>query len=113
MLFRSLWPYSFASFTGVLTAYLDMHSDDPQLAVLLLFAFGLFLGSNLTAHNWRHGLFLGLWIPFTQFLRIIPEGRLDAIVGEGLFSLLALIPAMLGVSLGSVLRSRSNVNRAA
>jgi hypothetical protein len=46
----------------------DLRTDDPQLPVLLLLTFGLFLGFAQPQAAWRWALVLGLWIPFLGWI---------------------------------------------
>ena len=58
-----LWPLLVALHLGALTGWLDLRSDDPQSAVLLLFTFGMFVGFAEPQNVWRWALALGLWVP--------------------------------------------------
>ena len=98
------WQYLLAVFLGLLIAFLDHQSDDPQLAVLLLLVFGVFLGFAQPEGSWRWAMLLGAWLPLLQFLTILVEGKYNAIVNEGLYSFFALLPAFLGTYIGVGLR---------
>ena len=96
----NLWHHLFALFLGMLVGYLDLHSDDPQFAVLLLLVFGFFLGYSHTTNAWRWALLLGVWVPIFGILKILYDGTTDRLVSDGVFSLLALVPAFIGVYVG-------------
>jgi hypothetical protein len=95
-----LWYHLLALFTGLVVGFIDLHSDEIQLPALLLLAFGFFLGFAQPKNAWRWALYLGIWVPIFGNLRIFIEGTPDKLISEGLGSLLALLPAFLGVYAG-------------
>lgn len=101
----NLWHHLFALFLGMLVGYLDLHSDDPQFAVLLLLVFGFFLGYSQTTSAWRWALLLGVWVPLFGILKILYDGTTDRLVSDGFFSILALVPAFIGVYGGVFMKS--------
>ena len=102
--YKRLLPYCLAIFFGFLTAYLDIHADEVQFTVLLLLAFGIFLGYYERKSVWRWGILLALWIPLFQLARVILESRFQRFIPEGLGSAIAFLPSMVGSYIGSFLR---------
>ena len=100
----SLWPHLFALFLGMLVGYLDLHSDDPQFAVLLVLVFGFFLGYSHTANAWRWALLLGVWVPVFGILKILYDGSTDRLISDGVFSTIAFVPAFIGVYVGVLIK---------
>ena len=104
MLYRrpTAWQHLFCIFLGLLTGLTDLGSDELQLTVLLLLVFGFFMGYLQPLRAWRWGLLLAVWVPALQLASILitaDSARLD-----GVGSLLAFAPALLGSYLGVFLR---------
>lgn len=94
-----------ALFLGLLIAFIDQQGDDPQLTVLLLLTFGLFLGMLQHAKPWRWALLISVLVPLTSVLRVAVEKRADAFVGQGVFAMITLVPAYVGVYAGRMIHS--------
>jgi hypothetical protein len=98
-----LWHLLLALYLGLLVGLTDLRTDDPQLPILLLMTFGLFLGFDQPAGAWRWAIALGVWVPI---IGIIAHGlRLSsAQLNDVLFSIVALVPAFVGVYTGAFVR---------
>lgn len=101
-----LWHQLLALVLGVLIGFLDLRSDDPQFAVLLLLMFGSFLGFAQPERAWRGALILGAGVPIFQFLKITIEGTSGKLLTEAIFSVLAFIPPIIGVYTGVVIQGK-------
>ena len=98
-----------ALFLGWLTGFINLSTSEPQFPVLLLLAFGFFLGFIHPMGFWKHALILGAFVPLSQFVWIGVMHRGDALVQQGLISLLAFVPASAGAYLGRYLSITSTV----
>jgi hypothetical protein len=96
--------YLLALFLGIVTAIVDLGTDEVQFPALLLLVFSFFLGFNQPKHAWRWSLLLGIWIPIFELAKIFLNPEFDKIVPEGFGSTLALIPAFLGTYAGVLLQ---------
>ena len=94
-----------ALFIGLLVAFIDQQVGDPQFPALLLLAFGLFLGAMQPVQPWRWALLISVWVPLVSMLRILIEERTAAFINEGVFALIALVPAFLGAYAGKMISS--------
>ncbi len=90
----------------MITGWLNLTSSEIQVIALLLIAFGLFLGFAQPQHAWRWALILAMWLPLGALLSVAMGFKLD-LIGEVLGSLIAFVPAFIGVYCGVL------VNRAA
>jgi hypothetical protein len=77
---------------------------------LLLLVFGLFMGFNQSVKAWRWGLLLGVFVPLFAISSIIESSAAEKMVNEGVFAAIAIVPAMLGVYIGVLLRSQSRTS---
>lgn len=98
-----LWHLLLALYLGLLVGLTDLRTDDPQLPVLLLLTFGLFLGFARPQAAWRWALVLGLWIPVLGWIARA-AGVTNAQFSDVLFSLVALVPALIGAYAGVLVR---------
>jgi len=98
-----LWHLLLALYLGLLVGLTDLRTDDPQLPALLLITFGLFLGFAQPTAAWRWALVLGLWIPFLGLIARA-AGVTNAQFSDVLFSLVALVPALIGAYAGVLVR---------
>ena len=98
-----LWHLLLALYLGLLVGLTDLRTDDPQLPALLLITFGLFLGFAQPKAAWRWALVLGLWIPFLGWIARA-AGVTNAQFSDVLFSLVALVPALIGAYAGVLVR---------
>jgi hypothetical protein len=98
-----LWHLLLALYLGLIVGLTDLRTDDPQLPILLLITFGLFLGFAQPKAAWRWALVLGLWIPV---LGVIARaaGVTNAQFSDVLFSLVVLVPAVIGAYAGVLVR---------
>ena len=92
-----------AFFLGLLTAFLDWLVAEPQFTVVLLLAFGLFLGFLQPSRGWRHAILLALWVPCTSLFMCLMNG--GSFLHEGLVSFVAFVPAYWGTRLGMLIHS--------
>jgi hypothetical protein len=98
-----LWHLLLALYLGLLVGLTDLRTDDPQLPALLLITFGLFLGFAQPKAAWRWALVLGLWIPVLGLIARA-AGVTNAQFSDVLFSLVALVPALIGAYAGVLVR---------
>src|SRR3970040_508849 len=98
-----LWHLLLALYLGLLVGLTDLRTDDPQLPALLLITFGLFLGFSQPTAAGRGALVLGLWIPFLGLIARA-AGVTNAQFSDVLFSLVALVPALIGAYAGVLVR---------
>jgi len=98
-----LWHLLLALYLGLLVGLTDLRPDDPQLPALLLITFGLFLGFAQPKAAWRWALVLGLWIPVLGLIARA-AGVTNAQFSDVLFSLVALVPALIGAYAGVLVR---------
>ncbi len=102
------WPMLLALHLGFLTGLIGVKSDDPQLPVVLLLTFGLFIGFARPAGAWRWALALGLWLPALGWLAYaLKLSTLNMGVDDLLFSTVALVPAFIGAYGGAFIRRAS------
>ena len=104
-----LWNVLFALFLGLLTGYVNFHTDEMIFPVLLLLVFGLFFGFSEPQHAWRWVLLLFVWIPLGQFYKMIIESSFDTFTSEGLVSFISIIPAAIGTYCGVFIRTKSSL----
>jgi len=98
-----VWHLLLALYLGLLVGLTDLRTDDPQLPALLLITFGLFLGFAQPQAAWRWALVLGLWIPVLGLIARA-AGVTNAQFSDVLFSLVALVPALIGAYAGVLVR---------
>lgn len=98
-----VWHLLLALYLGLLVGLTDLRTDDPQLPALLLITFGLFLGFAQPKAAWRWALVLGLWIPVLGLIARA-AGVTNAQFSDVLFSLVALVPALIGAYAGVLVR---------
>ena len=83
-------------FLGWLTGFINLSTSEVQFPILLLLAFGFFLGFTHPKGFLKHSLILGVFVPVSQVVWIMMMHREDAFVMEGLASLFAFVPAFVG-----------------
>ncbi len=103
------WHHMIAVFLGLLTGYINLHSGEIQFPILLLLVFGFFIAFSRPVKVWQFAVLLAMWIPIGQFILILAEGKLHPVFQEGIFSLVAFVPAFIGTSAGVVVR-RANAH---
>ncbi len=87
-------------FLGWLTGFINIGASEPQLPVLLLLAFGFFLGFTMPKNVWKHAIMLGAFIPLSQFIWIVMTHQSELVISDGVGSLIAFLPAFGGAYLG-------------
>lgn len=92
-------------FLGWLTGFINLSTSEVQFPILLLLAFGFFLGFTYPKGYLKHSLILGAFVPLSQFVWIAAMHRGGAFVQEGLASLFAFVPAFVGTYGGKYLAS--------
>jgi apolipoprotein N-acyltransferase len=68
--------------------------------VLLLLAFGFFLGFTTPKSVWKQAIVLGLFVPLSQFIWIEVTHQNELFFSDGVGSLISFLPAFGGVYLG-------------
>ncbi len=91
-----LWHYTLAVFLGMLVGYIDANSSEVHLPVLLLLTFGFFFAVAKPRKPLLLILVLAVWAPAVEWIKIM-SGMNDKILADGVGSLLAFVPAALGV----------------
>ena len=87
-------------FLGWLTGFINLSTSEPQFPVLLLLAFGFFLGFTTPKSVWKQALVLGLFVPLSQFIWIGVTHQNELFLSDGVGSLISFIPAFGGAYLG-------------
>ena len=100
-----LWQYLLALFLGIVTAIIDLGTDEVQLSVLLLLVFGFFLGFNQPKSAWHMAMLLGIWIPIFRLIDIFLSQGSHKLVPEGFGPFLAVVPALIGAYGGVFLQT--------
>ncbi len=90
-------------FLGWLTGFINLGTSEPQLPVLLLLAFGFFLGFAAPKCVWKQAVVLGLFVPLSQFIWIGVTHQSELFLSDGVGSLIAFIPAFGGTYLGKLI----------
>ena len=110
--FRPDWfGFIMSLFLGWLTGFLNLGTSEPQFPVLLLLAFGFFLGFTVPKNIWIHALVLGAFVPLSQFISLIVMNQTGLFLSDGFGSLIAFVPAFGGVYLGKYLASVHRAKR--
>lgn len=100
-----LWHHLLAIFLGIITGLIDLQSDEIQLPALLLIIFGFFLGFGQPKGAWIWAIFLSIWIPAFEMASIISQGTYEKLFDQGIFSFIAIIPAMIGAYAGVIIQA--------
>ena len=87
-------------FLGWLTGFINLGTSEPQFPVLLLLAFGFFLGFTTPKGVWKQAITLGLFVPLSQFIWIGATHQNGLLLSDGVGSLVAFLPAFGGAYLG-------------
>lgn len=85
---------------GVVAGVADVRSEDVQGPVAVLFAAAFFLAAWHPDGAWRRGLMLGLSVPMAHVVSHLSGHALPYSVDPPAFTLLAVVPAMLGTFVG-------------
>ena len=86
--------------TGMLAGVTDSRSPDVRAAFGVLFAAAFFLAAWHPDGAWRRGLMLGLSVPLAHMIAQLTGRPLPYSLDNQAFTLLAMIPAMLGTMVG-------------
>ena len=105
-----LWHYMLALFLGMLTGFLDAHTDNLQFIVFLPIAFGFFLGFAKPEGSWRMIPMLALWVPLIEFAKSA-VGLNATMMNDVVPSFLVLIPTAIGLYIGKAVHSAVAGNR--
>ena len=87
-------------FLGWLTGFINLSTSEAQFPVLLLLAFGFFLGFTTPKSVWKQAIVLGLFVPLSQFIWIEVTHQNELFFSDGVGSLISFLPAFGGVYLG-------------
>ena len=90
-------------FLGWLTGFINLSTSEAQFPVLLLLAFGFFLGFAAPKSVWKQAVVLGLFVPLSQFIWIGVTHQSELFLSDGVGSLIAFIPAFGGTYLGKLI----------
>lgn len=90
-------------FLGWLTGFINLSTSEPQFPVLLLLAFGFFLGFTTPKSAWKQAMLLGVFVPLSQFIWIVVTHQSDLFLSDGVGSLIAFVPAFGGTYLGKII----------
>ncbi len=101
------WHTLLILFLGLMTAFIDMQTTEVSFSILLLLAFGFFLGFTKPSMPLRTALLLAVWLPLMAFARLAVLGTSSAILSEGIGSFVAFIPSIGGSFLGALIRKHS------
>ena len=93
------WYVLLSIFVGMLIGFIDMETDAVQLPVLLLLAFGSFIGFSHPRNAWLIALLLAMWVPVAQVARLlVPGGHPEGFMISG--CLLPFVFSMAGSYVG-------------
>ncbi len=101
------WHTLLTVFLGLVTAFIDAQSSEVSFSILLLLAFGFFLGFTKMGVSLRTGFLLAVWLPLIVIVHSAFLGKYSVFLSEGFGSLIAFIPAIGGSCLGDFKRSHS------
>jgi hypothetical protein len=101
------WHVLMTIFLGIVTAIIDTHSNEVSFSILLLLAFGFFLGFTHPSKPMRTALLLGAWVPCATVISTVVLHKPSLFWAEGIGSFVALVPSFLGAYLGVLVRKYS------
>ncbi|HTR81984.1 MAG TPA: hypothetical protein VMM58_10175 [Bacteroidota bacterium] len=87
-------------FLGWLTGFINLGSTEAQFPVLLLLAFGFFIGFITQKKVWKYAFILGAFVPLSEIVSIAVLHPDASWFADGAGSLIAFVPAFMGVYLG-------------
>lgn len=96
----ALLGWCMAFYLGLLTGFINLESNEVQFPVMLLLAFGFFMGFQIREHVVWLPVVLAVWVPAGQFIRLALDPASGSILGDGLASLAAFVPAAFGTAMG-------------
>ena len=103
----ALFPWCMAGFLGLLVGYINLLTDATQFPVMLLLAFGFFMGYQTRKRVWLVPVLLAFWVPGGELLQLL-FGTLHGPGTMPFGPLLAFVPAAIGTAVGGFLRYRTN-----
>ena len=106
----ALLGWCMALFLGLLTGFINLMSDEVQFPVMLLLAFGFFMGYQIRRHLLWLPVILAVWVPAGQFIRLAVTPHAGTIAGDGIASFAAFVPAAIGTVVGWALRRYGKPN---
>ena len=90
---------------GIFAGIVDFHNNEPQPAAAVLLVSGALLGFVQPRHAWRWGVITALGIPAVYLAgHALDLKPVDTMHPNFFASLVALIPAMIGVYAGAFTR---------
>jgi len=101
------WHDSLTFFLGLVTAFIDTQSTEVSFTILLLLAFGFFLGFAKPGTPLRTGILLVVWMPVFTFVHSALVTRGSSLFNDALISFFASLPALGGTFLGALVRKHS------
>jgi len=101
------WHILLTIFLGLVTAFIEVQSYEVSFSVLLLLAFGFFLGFTKPATPFRTASLFAIWLPLMTFFHLAMTGSKSSFVSAGVGSFVAFIPAVGGSYLGALIRKHS------
>lgn len=100
----TLWLTALSIFLGFIAAFAALHSAGDVLVYLLLFMFAALLGYLSPEAPWRWAIVLGIWVPIAEIMFRLTQPFVAPPISELLQPLVALIPPLLGVYFGLIIR---------
>jgi hypothetical protein len=102
------WPTALCLFLGYLVGFVDLQVSEVQFPVLLLLAFGFFIGFSSRNRALLHGVLLAGWVPLGALVKYLAMPGALKFGPEVFGSLLAFVPAFVGIGIGVVMQRRDN-----
>src|SRR5512140_3503620 len=94
------WHTTLTLFLGFLVGFIDLESDEVILPVLLLLAFGFFIGFSNREYAWAYALMIAVWVPVGAFIHLWLQPEPARGLQEGFGACISFLPAFLGVYSG-------------
>src|SRR4051812_31118364 len=85
------WQTTLAVFLGYLVGFVNLATDEVQFPVLLLLAFGFFVGFASKQRAVVHAILLAIWVPIGQGVHMAIDHESVKFVPEFLGSFIAFI----------------------
>ena len=106
------WHIVLAVFLSVLIGYIDSHSSEVIFPIVLLFAFGYFLGFAKPDRFLVLGIVLAIGVPLFQLYQSLVVS--DDVSVKNLGTLISLVPSFAGIGIGvGIRRLRADDNEGA
>lgn len=102
------WHTVLTIYLGFLVGFIDLNCDEVSLPVLLLLAFGFFLGFARQDKAWLHAILLAVWVPISSVIHLCLQPGEARWLQEGLGSCIAFIPAFIGIYIGVAVGRSTN-----